>query len=109
MVVDVSRRSRDDDLGLVETGEIRDANGFSGLPPVTQATVTCFNPAASGRDHSLGPGQLGETAADRIGELVDLDEEPRRRIHRRATSGRPPPPMMVKVPRQLMTGSTPID
>ena len=40
---------------------------------------------ATGRDHApLGPGQLGETAADRVRELVDLNEVFRCGIHRRA-------------------------
>ena len=86
MVVDVSRRSRDDDLGLVETGQIRDANELFRIAAGDAGGRDVLQPGrAAGRDHApLGPGQLGEAAADRIGELVDLDEVPRRRIHRRA-------------------------
>ena len=61
---------------------------------------------ASGRDHPpLSAGQLGKPLADGFRQLVDLDEMPRGGIHRRAHLGSSTdPPMIVNVPRQLMTG-----
>ena len=86
MVVDVSRRTRNDDFGLVETGQIRDANELFRIAAGDAGDRDVLQPGgATGRDHApLGPGQLGETAADRVRELVDLNEVFRCGIHRRA-------------------------
>ena len=86
VVVDGSRRTRNDDFGLVETGQIRDANEFFRIAPGDAGDRYVLQPGgATGRDHApLGPGQLGETAADRVRELVDLNEVFRCGIHRRA-------------------------
>ena len=85
---------------------------FSGLPPVTHAAVTCFIPAAHPAETmphsapvisaSLFP--IPSASSSYCTKSLDAASIAAR------TSGRSTePPIIVKVPRQLMIGSTPMD
>ena len=83
----------------------------SGLPPVTQAVVTCLRPAA--QPEEISPHSAPVTAARRrptaSASSSYCTKKPWAASMAATTSASSTePPMMVKVPRQLMTGSTPM-
>ena len=85
---------------------------FSGLPPVTQATVTCFNPAAHPAEtipHSAPVSSAKRRPTASASSSIWTKYLDAASIAARTSGRSTEPPMMVKVPRQLMTGSTPID
>ena len=84
VVVCASRSPRDDDLGLVETGQVGNPDELLG---VTTGHAGCGYVLESGgatsRNHSpLSPGQLGEPASDGIRQFVQLNIVPGSGIHR---------------------------
>ncbi len=85
---------------------------FSGLPPVTQAAVTCFSPAAQPagiRPHSAPviSASLLPTPSASSSYCTKCFDAAFIAVN---TSGRSmEPPIIVKVPRQLIMGSTPME
>ena len=112
-VVDVARVRRDDHLVLGEPLQVRDADVELGVAAGDAGGGRVGQPGrAAGRDQApLGLGQLGQARADRLGQLVEVDVALRlaASIAARTSGSIVEPLMMVKVPRALISGRTPID
>ncbi len=85
---------------------------FSGLPPVTQAAVTCFKPAAHPADtipHSALVNSASRLPIPSASSSYCTKFDDAASIAARTCGRSREPPIIVKVPRQLISGSTPID
>ena len=85
---------------------------FSGFPPVTQAAVICFNPAAHPAEtipHSAPVRSASRCPIPSASSSYCTKLWAAASIASRTAGRSNDPPIIVKVPIQLMTGSTPIE
>ena len=85
---------------------------FSGLPPATQAAVTCFSPAAQPAEtipHSAPVSSASRRPTASASSSSCTLYWQAASMAARTSGSSIDAPMMVNVPRQLMTGSTPMD
>ena len=83
MIVDAARGSGRHHFGLVESGQVRNAQQLLRIAAGdARGGDVLETGGATGRDHApLGAGQLRQAPADPFGQLVELHEMLRRGVH----------------------------